>query len=353
MPSSSYIFTNHMENNTNQPKATIEIETDAQGNWEAQFPQDLAPGLHKIIVETEGGEQHDMALLNLQVRGQAPIESATVSYAHYLYPVALLTILVLILAVNNLRLMVKAKKDRRTLEQRQKNMTLVTVLAALFSIAVFCFVAYQSGWFKSQASNSGSVQPIYEVPVDKEVGLINVNGLLLDPLEDVGVAGVDLMVKEVSIRTQEGGAYNFSQVPSNAYIRLTHPELKKALLKKVKVDETGSMQILFNVGMYNALMSAIDNESNGQLSKIYEQLPVSIKAKVGEQDFIDKYTVDFSPKDLSRQELIVAQAGKQDAWSSEKYDVLFDKAVSVTIEVANTVADYYLVREDGQWKVIK
>lgn len=353
MPSSSYIFTKNMDTNTNQPKATIDIQTDAQGNWEAQFPQNLAPGLHKIIVETENGEQHDMALLNLQVRSQAPVESAPVNYGHYLYPVALLTILVLILAVNNLRLMFKAKKDRRTLEQRQKNMTLVTVLAALFSVMVFCFVAYQSGWFKSQASNSGSVQPIYDVPVGKEASLINVNGQVLDPLEDVGVAGVDLMVKEVSIRTQEGGAYNFSQIPSNTYIRLTHPELKKALLKKVEVNETGSMQILFNVGMYNALMSVIDNESNGQLSRIYEQLPASIKSKVSEQDFIDQYSVDFAPKDLSRQELIVARAGKQDAWPSEKYDVLFNKAVSVKIEVANTVADYYLVQEEGQWKVIK
>lgn len=353
MSSSSYMFTNHMDTNTNQPKAIIEIQTDAQGNWEAQFPQDLSPGLHKIIVETEGGEHHDMALLNLQVRGQSPVESAPVNYEHYLYPVALLTILVLILAVNNLRLMFKAKKDRRKLEKRQNNMTLVTVMVALFSIFVFCFVAYQSGWFMSQVSNSGLVEPIYDVPVDKEIGLINVNGILLDPLEDVGVAGADLMVKEVSIRTQEGGAYNFSQIPSNSYIRLTHPELKKALLKKVEVDNVGNMQILFNVGMYNVLMSAIDNESNGQLSKIYEQLPSVIKSKVNEQDFINQYAVDFAPKDLSRQNLVVAQTDKQDAWSSEKYDVLFDKAISVQVEVDDVFVNYYLVYEDGQWKVIK
>lgn len=353
MLSSSYIFTKNMDNNTNQPKATIEIQTDAEGNWEAQFPQDLTPGLHKIIVETEGGEYYDMALLNLQVRSEAPVETAPANYSHYLYPVALLTILVLILAVNNLRLMIKAKKDKRTLENRQRHMALVTVLAAVFSIAVFCYVAYQSGWFKSQVANTGSVQPIYDVPVEKDMGLTDVNGRLVDPVTDAGVSGMDMTVKEVNVRTQEGGAYRFSQIPSNSYIRLTHPELKKALFKKLDPANVGSMDVMFDVGMYNALMTVIDLESNGQLSKIYEQLPEGIKSKISEQDFINQYEMDFSQKDLSRQELVLAGVSRLDSWSSDKYNVLFDRAVNAQVEVANATVNYYLILENGQWKVIK
>ncbi len=353
MPSSSYIFTKNMDTNTNQPQATIDIQTDAQGNWEAQFPQNLAPGLHKIIVETENGEQHDMALLNLQVRSQAPIESAPVSYGHYLYPVALLTILVLILAVNNLRLMVKAKKDKRSLEKRQKNMTLVTVLAALFSILVFCFVAYQSGWFKSQASNSDSVQPIYDVPVDKEVGLVDVNGLVLDPLEDVGVAGVDLMVKEVSIRTQEGGAYNFAQIPADSYIRITHPALKKALLKTVWSDGQQQMNILFNIDMLNTLLTVIDLEAAGKYWQIYEYLPEKIKATVHPDIFHEQYVASFTSGDLNQQNIVVNKQEVLDAWRSEGYDVLFEKAVHVEFLNREQKVSYYLVYENNEWKVIK
>ena len=53
-----------MEIQSNQPKAIMNLESDAQGNWEVAIPQDLPPGLHKIIVETEDGQQQDLALFN-------------------------------------------------------------------------------------------------------------------------------------------------------------------------------------------------------------------------------------------------------------------------------------------------
>jgi hypothetical protein len=342
-----------MEIPTNEPKAILEIESDDLGNWEVQFPPDLAPGLHKIIVETESGDQRDMALLNLQYKTEIIVEPVQPKYDHLLLPFSLLTILVLLLAANTLRLMIKARRNKSETEKRNKNTTIVSVIAALVSVFLFVFIAYQLNWFVPNTRDAVPSQPVFDVPIKQEAAKIDVTGLVVNPLTDLSIGGMDLSSAEVNIKVEEGGAFNFTQIPSNAYIRLTHPELKKAILFAVEPDAQNAMNILFDVEMFNSLMTVIDWEAGGKLDLIYDQLPQSFRANFSEQNFIDLYESSFAQKDLRLQNMIVAKHSKLDAYTAEKYDLLFDRVVKFDLEVNNSVATYFLIHEDATWKIFK
>ncbi|MBU2566253.1 hypothetical protein KKG46_01695, partial [Patescibacteria group bacterium] len=208
-----------MATTTDQAQAIMEIQTDSDGNWEAQVPQTLSPGMHKVMVETEDGEQQDLALFNMPIRTEVIENTTSADYGQYIYPLALLVVLVLVLAANSLRLLVKAKKIKKELANKQRFTTLFTVFAALIAVAIFIYVAYQSGWLDSTTTNNNFNQTS-NLSNDKQndsspTEYVGVSGLVIDPQSDIGVSDVDLSAYDISIRTQEGGAYNFASIPSD------------------------------------------------------------------------------------------------------------------------------------------
>jgi hypothetical protein len=100
-------------------------------------------------------------------------------------------------------------------------------------------------------------------------------------------------------------------------------------------------------------MTVIDWEAGGKLDLIYDQLPQSFRANFSEQNFIDLYESSFAQKDLRLQNMIVAKHSKLDAYTAEKYDLLFDRVVKFDLEVNNSVATYFLIHEDATWKIFK
>lgn len=344
-----------MATNDNLPQVYLEVESDEQGSWEAQIPQDLEPGMHKVRVETEGGEQQDLALFNIPIRTETVGTSVKVIQNNYfLFPLALLTILVLFLAVNNLRLMVKAKKSRMAVGRKQKLSTLATILAAVASIVVFAYAAMQSGWMGfSRFADKKSESPTAMVVSATKTPLMDVNGVLLDPLTGQGVSGVDISVNEANIKTQEGGGFNFAQIRTDSYLRIAHPELKKNIYKTVTADKDGKMEVLFNIDMMNALINVIDAEMVGQPKRIYQQLPGMVKAVVGEQGYVNGYKMSYGSSDMSAQGITVADIIKKDSWSYDALKIQFDKSFQVDVIVHDQTISYFLIQEGGVWKVVK
>jgi hypothetical protein len=345
-----------METQNTQPKAIVDLESDAAGNWEAVIPQDLPPGLHKVIVETEDGQQQDLALFNMPMRTEVVDKPVQVKdYHFFLYPTAILTLLVLILALNNLRLMVKAKLNKRNLEEKQKRITLITVLASVLAISIFAFLAYQAGWMMNYTQTGKSIQDNnkkaenIEIPVE----LIDVRGLIVDPVTNLGLSGADLTVGDVNIRLQDGGAYVFSQIPANSFIRITHPQFKKPIKKSVILDDQGAMDVYLSADMINALITVIDYESTGQLQNIYQQLPEKLINSMTEEQYLKEYEKNFDRQDLSNQELVIKNIIKSDEVVLDKYSLLLNKAILVELTKSDEVFKYYLTNEDGSWSIVK
>lgn len=344
-----------MATNENLPQVYLEVESDEQGNWEAQIPQDLAPGVHKVMVETESGEQQDLALFNMPIRTEIVNTSVKIIQSDYfLYPLALLTILVLFLAANNLRLMLKARKSRVAVERKQKLSTFATILVALTSVTVFAFAAVQSGWLDfSKLSKKEPRTPNVVTASATKAPVMDVSGVLLDPITGQGVSGVDISVNEANIKTQEGGGFNFAQIRTDAYLKIAHPELKKNLFKTVDADKDGKMEVLFNVEMMNALINVVDAEMVSQSKKIYQQSPEKVKAVVGEQEFVNSYKMNFGASDMSAQGITVSGLTKKDAWSHDAYKTQFDKVIQIDLKAQDQTVSYFLVMEEGVWKVLK
>ncbi len=346
-----------METQNNQPKAIVDLESDAQGNWEAVIPQDLPPGLHKVIVETEDGQQQDLALFNMPIRTQTVDKPVAVKdYGFFLYPTAILTLLVLILALNNLRLMVKAKLNKKNLEEKQKRVTYITVLASLLAIGIFIFLAFQANWLGFGKNNSGlpSNRDSNQTKVEKmPAKTVDVRGLVVDPITNLALVGADLSFGDVSIRIQDGGAYVFSQIPEDAEIVITHPQFKKAVNKKIILDEQGAMDIYLSPDMINALISVVDYESQGKINSIYQQLPEKLINSVTEEEYIGQFVQDFDRSDLSSQKIVIKDLSKQDDAVIEKYSLTLNKAIRVDLEKNDKSITYFLTNQDGSWSVVK
>ena len=347
-----------MATTTEQLQSTMETQADSNGNWGVEIPQTISPGMHKVMVETENGEQQDLALFNMPVRTQLIDRPVQADVGHFLYPLAFLAVLVLVLAANSLRLMVKSKKVKKSdLARKQKYTTIFTVFTALIAVILVVYIAIQSDWLNSSnplnQNNTSLVQSqnnnIIPQPSDK----IDINGLVLDPLTNQGVAGVDLETGDTNIRTEEGGAYNFTGVSLDSYLKITHPELKKTILKTISPDEGGKMDILFNIQMLNGLLQFIDNEASGDYLALYNQLPTIVSTKIPADQFIADYQPSFTGKDLAQQSIKIAKIQKIDSWTSDKYDLLFSEVVQIQVLTDPGTANYYAVQEAGEWRYIK
>ncbi|GEM_PF-1165513 len=345
-----------MEIQSNQPKAIMNLESDAQGNWEVAIPQDLPPGLHKIIVETEDGQQQDLALFNAPSSSQV-INKLTVvkNYDFFLYPAAILTLLVLILALNNLRLMVKTKLNKKKLEEKQKKVTLIIVLISLLAMGIFAKLAYQTSLMhRDNAINNLNFNNTQDEQVTKiPAKLIDVRGLVVDPVTNLALIGADLSAGDVNIRIQDGGAYVFSQIPEDEGIVITHPQFKKAVNKKISLDEQGAMDIYLSPDMINALISVVDFEASGQIDRIYQQLPEKLINNLKEEDFIKGFIQNFDRSDLSNQQITVKNINKREEVVLDKYSLLLPKAIQVDLQRSQEMITYFLTIEDGIWKAIK
>ena len=72
--------------NASGPQATLEVQANPNGEWQAQLPQDLTPGMHTVVVTTENGESQEVAMYSLQKETRTLTNTVKEIPASYVYP---------------------------------------------------------------------------------------------------------------------------------------------------------------------------------------------------------------------------------------------------------------------------
>jgi len=187
--------------------------------------------------------------------------------------------------------------------------------------------------------------------------IVKVSGVVIDPLTRTPVGGVDLVVGDTSIRTGESGHFVFTDVSTQTGIRLTHPELLRAILRLPETKKAEQdLDFLFNVDLYNTLVQIIDSEARGKIDLVYNHLASEIREKVSGEVFRMEYEAIFGGGDITNQEIVIRDMRKVEDFYNRKLDLRFSGVIE--FEVINGSKSKWIrlveVKEKGnsEWKLI-
>lgn len=227
-------------------------------------------------------------------------------------------------------------------QMKKRNKTTIIV----FQILIALFVA----------AGAVALVVVYVAGGDAEK-IVQVSGAVIDPVTDAPVARVDLAVGDTSIRTGEAGSFVFSAVSTKTGIRLTHPELLRAIVKlpDTREDEQVS-DILFNVRLYNTLISIIDREARGNPDFVYDYLAPSVRERVLRQTFRDSFEPFYLEENITDQEVVLRSMLRNNNYHNKELDLRFKNVIEFELVNGKNSQWYRLVPSDttqvAQWHLI-
>ncbi|MBD3311156.1 MAG: hypothetical protein GF349_01500 [Candidatus Magasanikbacteria bacterium] len=348
----------------------IDVQIDETGNWQAELEEELETGSHAVIATTEDG-QEDRVFFSIQETVEPSViekvrtEISTNVPGFIIFFSLLLLLLVILLLLNNLRLRkkinrlldkikglrthndeMKVQEEPEQLEVEKKKPSIkkvnlvLYILIALVSLAgIISLFSYFDVW-----ERVGLVSK-------EEKMLAKLSGTVMRPFTLTGVRNVDLTVGDTSIKTNEGGKYIFSNVSSRGVIRITHPNLAKALFKKIEGKQ--EMDIYFDEEMYNTLTFIIDYESRKKFADIFENyLHPDLKIRLSKNNFIENKSTIFTGDNIADQELFITKVELFNRWNSEISDEKFNRVVEILVEANNQQSSYFLSKTENGWKQV-
>ncbi len=341
-----------------QDPLIFNLESDASGNWNLDVFQQVDPGVHLVEVEDEKGNQHQVMMYvvkDQETQTQRitfePIQQASVDY-HKPVVMSLLFLLIiflffLIYTCYRLYLIWVGKNpsDREEKEEKKYNTLVVLILLAVLVIFIGAGMISSTGrtfikhWFQTQ---------------NLEYQAVDLSGRLIDPLTLQGVAGVDLQVQDTSIRTSETGSFVFNQVNTQTGVKLTQPELLRALIY-LPSNQLSSQQptLYFNIQALNTLIRAIDLEARDKHSQVYDLLAPQIQVQINSHDYAQSADTYFSSQNLTDQYLALTETVKLGELRLDKYGLTFNNILAITVRVNDQLATYHLKYQDNQWWLVK
>lgn len=270
-----------MENQVH-PSFVTSVRSNAEGEWLQGIENQLSPGMHRVVATDEQGNQ-DQALLYVVKQEPSIITQVTAWIPPYIgWLIACLFAIILILSGYAIRLG-QTTSIKKNEGKRKKQ---ITTHAILVSFILICIAVGLSYW-SNKKTGGRLLEPIVSqsTPVEKD---IDVRGSIRAPISGEGVVGVDIQAGKTSIRTVQGGQYQFSAIQASEGLKITHPELKIALRKSI---EGKDMDIVFDPGLYNALFDLMQREARGRL-RPQDGQPIYAPSDLGTQHlFIGKTEV--------------------------------------------------------------
>ncbi len=337
-------------NNNPQPYA-FDLQSDSSGNWDLMINKDLSEGPHVIMVEDEYGNT-DEALIYILKQDSTPTSSENFGLIDRVTTVVpeistitiwALVLLVAVAAVNMVRLARKADAEAMGFPRQTRYFGVNVIIAILLvGAALFAglFFNFKLGYFKI----------VKDAP---ELILNKVSGQLIDPLTLQGVKA-DLSSGDTTVKTSASGYFVFSKVKSGEGIYLTHPNLKKAVVLLPPPKQTEQLlSWYFSPEMYNVLIQTLDAEARGKFGDVYKNFPEIIKSKVNAEEVSKNYKTILTPANVEDQSIVIKNISILEQWKNEKYDVLFEKVYAFTVLANKKTDTFYLLNEEGGWKILK
>lgn len=238
-----------------QPSFTTSVRSNTQGEWLQGIEKQLAPGMHRVVATDEQGN-HDEALLYVVKQEPGMIQQVTTSIPPIIaWLIVCLVAAILLLSGYAIRLGQFANTKKAEVKTKRRRAT----HAILISFALISIAIGLSYWTNSR-THGKLLAPILP-EARQDIPRISVQGAVKKPFSGTGVAGVDLQIEQTSIRTVDGGHFQFSGVEQKNGIKITHPELKIALRKSIDGE---NMDILFDPKLFNVLFNLMQREARGR-----------------------------------------------------------------------------------------
>jgi len=192
----------------------------------------------------------------------------------------------------------------------------------------------------------------------EEVGplMVKVSGVVLD-FSNAPVSGVDLVVGDTSIRIGESGRFVFTNVSTDIGIRLTHPELLRAIAKLPETrEDVQTTNVLFDVPLYNSLITIIDLEARGHMMKVYDHLAQEVQNTLSFEVFNGSYQPLFIKENITDQEIVIKSIRRESNYYARDFEHRFKEMVEFEIINDSNAKWYKLVLGDSEngfdWRLI-
>jgi len=333
--------TNSTTTDTSAQPINIDTQADTAGHWGLQINSNIAAGPHIVVVTDQSGNQVQAIMYVVKEQAAQPplIQSvSTAMPAGFLLIFSVLAAAIIILGIINLWL---AKKvDKLRFHARKKY---VRKLLLLFIVLIFVITG--AGLWINRGINF--LSPLFIV--NQAAALERVSGQIMDPLTLQAVGGVDVAVGTTAIHTGDSGQFIFSGVNPLAGVRVTYPELNRALaFLPAGKSQDEILDIYFNPNLYNILITCADLESRGQFDQEYSLLAPELQQKISQPDFAAGLKTIFTPRNITDQELTITKAELLDNWSS-RLGNNYAKAMAVTVQANELQKTYHLIFENNSW----
>jgi len=336
-----------VENNSLQ---NFDFQSNKDGSWNLIINESVTPGPHSFIVEDEYGNT-DEAIFYL-LKEEKPtfskdygfIESLTVKTTALNY-ISLILFLALIISLFNIWRLAKTA-DTGASASPHKTKHLYHAYIFIASVLLFSFLGIN--FYPKIKTGVMEKQTVYKPAV-----ISKISGQLIDPLTLQGVKA-DLTNGSTVVHTSLSGYFVFSNIDLNQGIKINNPDLMKTINytpKKSLIKE--NFPLYFNAQMYNELSKLTDFEARGKITDAYKLLPNLAKNKINKNDFIKNYTTILTPENINDQEITIEEIEIKNNWLSDKYDLTFSQVVAIRIQSNDKTDNYYLVFEQGLWKILK
>lgn len=190
--------------------------------------------------------------------------------------------------------------------------------------------------------------------------IIKVSGSITAPRTHTPIAGVDLAVGDTSIRTEDSGHFIFSEVSTEIGMRLTHPELLRAVVKlpnpRLVKEGAEVMDIPFDIPLYNRLITIVDREARGNLDTVYNHLAPRVQEKLSREIFQKEYKPLFREEDITNQEIVVQDVARMADYYNEELDLRFSNIIEFKLVNDDMTKWYRFVYQDTDdgpvWQLI-
>lgn len=328
-----------------QPIYTTSVNSDETGEWLKGLEGRLDPGVHRVVVEDEYGNQ-DEAMLFVVKEDPLIMERVTqVIPAPYAYASFALLVIIIALSATNIWLGRRAdaplKGNKRNVKRYLPLAIAISVVALIATFSVGVALNQRTGFVdKAKRALSGVESP-----------KVDVRGSVIAPFSRQGVEGVDLTAGDTSIRTMAGGRYVFNGIDQGAGIRLNHPNLKLTFVKQV--DQSGEMDILLDTDLYNLAFEVMQLESRRKFSQIYDKLSDATRAGIDKQVFVDNYQPLFDQSNTVNQELSLGKISEIQNWVSDDAQRSYPQVVQMEMLSSTQAKNYLFAFENGAWALIK
>lgn len=328
-----------------EPIYSTSVNAGDDGAWLQDIRHDITPGVHRVVVEDEHGNQDEAMLFVVKEEPVVLAQVTKIVPLPFFYGISALFLIVLVLAAWNVWLGRLAdrqlKGGRRTVKRYLPLAITVAVVAMLASLAVGIVLNRQTAFVElAKEGLTGVVKP-----------KIDISGSVQTPFEHQGVPGLDLTVGDTSVRTVQGGRYVFSQIEQGSGIRINHQALKVSFV--VSADRPGVLDIPFDSDLYNAIFDIQQLEARGKYGDIFDKMPDSARQAIGRDEFVGGYAPVFGPADIRSQVIDITVIKELNDWKSVNGMYGFPQVIQVELRNNPQAKTYEFVKENGAWKLIK